>query len=174
MSFSKLRLLLVVAILVSSGALVTAQDSVDGRDSHFSAKDLSVSAGGGYGTGSLSAFPGAEFTIASGRIADVFPLAFGVAAKGVLPFSSTQIGFGVGAFGIAHVGLKGLDIPEFLQPVDFYLAVGPALMLYPAVRLQWLNGYLGLNYFLSDALAIYVEAVPILYYSTSIGVTLKL
>jgi len=64
--------------------------------------------------------------------------------------------FGVGPAVTARLGLKGLDLPDFLQRFDFCLGVGLAIMIGAATPLGVLS-HLGFDYFLSDKIAIRLE-----------------
>ncbi len=157
-------------------------------DSHFKSGDLSLSVGVGLGYGlSVAIYPGVEFTFAEWRIGDTVPLAFGGAVKGMVNFyPGFWTAFGGGGFGTVHLGLKGLDLPDFLQRFDFYWGIGVALSYF-----SWTGTYGGLfggsnvnfgfatmggtNYFITDGIAIYLEGNYWAYYGGgALGVLFKL
>lgn len=178
----KLAFALVVAVLLLAvGGTVFAQN----WDGYFKPGNVSLSVGVGLGFGwgfGFGVYPGVEFTVAEWKVGGVVPLAFGVAAKGLVDYWPLW-GFDVGAggFGTVHLGFKGLDIPPFLQRFDIYTAIGLAVS-YSAYTGWWtsplhfgLATYGGTNYFLNDKLALFLEGVYWWYYgSTTVGVLLKL
>ncbi len=147
---------------------------------------LSVGVGFGYYWGfNIAVYPGVEFILAQIKIGDVFPLQFGVGARGLVnPYFGpgySGLTLGAGAFGTVHLPLKGLDLPyDFLDPFDLYIALG--LALYFDMNDYW--GYTspigfatfsGFNYFLSDNFAVYLEGGYFGYYGGGVvGILLKL
>jgi hypothetical protein len=112
----------------------------------------------------VSVYPGVEFMLAKVKIAEVVPLDFGVAVKGLFGFStgaySGYMHLGAGVFGTVHWGLRGMDWDlDFLDPVDLWWGIGLAVVGHlPA---GWWTGSLfnfatagGVNWFLNDRLAI--------------------
>lgn len=179
------KIMLSVVLLLFVLAVPT---TVFGQDvdwnGYFEKGDLSAGAGLGIGYGywgiGLSVFPGAEWTFADIKIAETIPLAFGVSARGLISLSSWYGAvFGVGPFITAHIGFNGLDIPEFLQKIDFYSAIGLAVtfggnLAYYDVSTLGIASYGGVNYFLKDNLALVLEQMYWSYYSnTTVGVLLK-
>jgi len=169
----------IVALALPAAAFA----QVENWEGHFEAKNVALSAGVGasYRSGDLgvAGYPGAEFIVAKWKSGDVVPLSFGIAARGLLGFSTSRgLVYGGGAFGTFHLGLKGLDIPEVLQNLDFYVGVGVAFTwssYYATGYGLGINSYGGLNYFLSDKLAVQLEESYWGYYAgTTVGLLLKL
>ena len=104
-------------------------------DSYFQPGNLALSVGVGFGywgAASIAVYPGAELILAGVKIADVVPLQFGVAAKGLVnPYTGlgySGIVLGGGAFGTVHLSFKGLDLPfTYLDRLDIYLGLGLVL-----------------------------------------------
>ena len=178
----KLALGLILGVLMLAVPAATFAQGVDWYG-HFEKGDFSVGAGlglgfGGWGYG-LSIFPGAEYTVADWRIGDTVPLALGVSARGLIGFSNYYgTVFGIGPFVTLHLGFRDAEFfPEFLQKLDLYTALGLAVTfggntaLYNPVGL---NQYFGLNYFVNDKLALYLEENYWGYYvGTTLGVLFK-
>jgi hypothetical protein len=146
----------------------------------------SIGVGAGFGWGfTVSAYPGLELMVAKWKIADVIPLDFGVAVKGLLGFSTGYFGssythLGVGAFGTVHWGLRGMSWDlNFLDPVDLWWGIGIAASAHlPADT--WTYGWLnfatvgGVNYFLNDRFALMLAGSYWGYGGGYVGVLYKL
>ena len=160
----KLAVLLAVTILILAipGAAF-AQKSWDGL---VHKGDFAAYLGIGFGYG-FSVVPGVEWVFADVKISDTVPLAFGLTGKGLLNFyTNAWTSYGFGALATAHLGLKGLDIPEFLQNLDFYISLGLGLSWF-----SWDAGYVplydnphfgfatadGVAYYINDKWAVYLE-----------------
>lgn len=181
------RLAIVLLLVIAAGSLATAQEFTTGSwDSYFKAGDTSVSLGAGVGLGSyfsLAAYPGFEQTVYDTKIADTVPIGIGVAAKGMVNLyigGYSGIVVGAGVFVPFHFSLKGLDL-AVLNMLDFYVAPGLAIS-FDTGDLGWTNPldigfgeYVGVNYFLSDSMAVFLEQVYwSTYYGGTVGVVLKL
>ena len=148
-------------------------------DSLYAPKDIALSVGIGFGYGfSLVAYPGVEFLVHEFVISETVPLEFGVAAKGFVNWFNENdiwgdygwLAFGGGGFGTVHFTFRGsdLDIPPFLEKVDFYSALG-LVFTYFTYTGDWgtlskyadtglgFASYGGVSYFLKENLAIYAE-----------------
>jgi hypothetical protein len=144
---------------------------------------IGVGLGGGWGL-TVSAYPGLELMVAKVKIADVIPLDFGVAVKGLIGFSTyfsySYVHLGVGAFGTMHWGLRGMNWDlDFLDPVDVWWGIGLAASAHiPADT--WTYGWLdfatvgGINYFLNDRLALMVAGSYWGYSGGYVGILYKL
>ena len=177
----------IIALIIAALASVVlpAQDTGSGWDHHFTAGDLSLSAGIGFASGwyafGLSAYPGVELILSDVKLGEHVPLSFGVAGKGLVTFYSgyfagSGIAAAVGGFGTAHLGFKNFVQPwEFLTNFDVYIGIGLALdlirptwWLTDAPRLRFAS-FQGTNYFLSDTFAVFAESTymgPYNYYGT--------
>jgi hypothetical protein len=130
----KLALLLavLVLILVIPGAAFAQKSNWDGL---VHKGDFAAYLGVGVGYG-FSIVPGVEWAFADVKAGTV-PLAFGVTGKGILNFyPGSYSAYGIGALATAHLGFKGLDIPEFLQHLDVYISLGLGLSYY-----SWASGF---------------------------------
>ena len=131
----KLAVLLALAVLLLAipGAAFAQKSSWDGW---VHQGDLAAYLGIGFGYG-FSLVPGVEWTFVDVKFGDKVPMAFGVTGKGILNFyPGSWTSYGFGALATAHLGLKGLDIPEFLQHLDFYISLGLGLSWF-----SWDAGY---------------------------------
>ena len=161
----KLALGLVLAVLLLA-IPATAFAQVENWDGNVHKGDFMAFAGVGFGGYGFSIVPGAEWVFADWKVGDVVPLAFGVSAKGAINFySSWWTSFGVGAFLTGHLGLGGLDIPEFLQKFDFYANLGLGLSWfiysggwepYGNFRIGFASSE-GVAYYFTDKFAAYAE-----------------
>jgi len=160
------RLALVLALAVLLLAIPGAAFAQKGWDGLVHQGDFAAYVGVGFGWGFTIA-PGVEWAFADVKIGDSVPLAFGLAGKGMINFYPNFFtSYGVGALVTAHLGLKGLDIPEFLQNLDFYIGAG--------IGLSWFNydagstldfgafhvGFAtadGVAYYINDKWAVYLE-----------------
>lgn len=178
--------LVILAFSLVAMAAMSEDFDVNSWDSHFKAGDTSLGIGAGLGLGSwfsVAVYPEFEQVISDFKIGDTMPLAIGVAAKGM---ASIYIGgysgivVGGGAFVPIHLGLKGLDL-DFMQNLDFYVAPGIAIS-FDTGALGWTNPlgigfgeYTGINYFVDDNTAVYLEEMYWGYYwGGSVGLRLKL
>jgi hypothetical protein len=136
-------------------------------DGNYEKGDFSLFAGVGLGYG-FSIVPGVEFTFLEWKAGDVVPLSFGVTAKGSININSSYwIAYGVGGLATAHLGFRGLDIPEFLQNFDVYVSLGVGISFfdYTGTYPGWdqRSSYFGIAtadgiaYFISDKFALYAE-----------------
>jgi hypothetical protein len=124
----KLALLtaLVVLVLAIPGAAF-AQKNWDGL---VHKGDFAAFVGVGLGWG-FTVAPGVEWAFLEWKAGDTVPLTFGVAGKGAINFRSDYwTSYGIGALATAHLGLKGLDIPDFLQHLDIYLGAGVGIRFF--------------------------------------------
>ena len=128
--------------------------------------DFAAYLGAGLGYG-FSLVPGVEWAFADVKFGGTVPVAFGVTGKGILNFRpSFWTSYGFGALATAHLGLKGLDIPDFLQQLDFYISLGLGLSWFSTdsgYSLPWDNPYFGfatadgVAYFFNDKWAVFLE-----------------
>ncbi len=176
----KLALLLAVLVLILAiPSAVFAQKKAPakkaaetGWDGLVHKGDFAAYAGIGIGYG-FSIVPGVEWAFADVKISDTVPLAFGLSAKGLINFyPGFWSSYGLGVLATAHLGLKGLDIPDFLQKLDFYLSAGLGLSYF-----SWESGYVplfdnphfgfatadGVAYFINEKWAVYLEGTYVGY-----------
>jgi hypothetical protein len=158
------KLAAVLAVVVLALAIPSAAFAWDGQ---VHKGDFAVFAGAGFGYG-FSIVPGVEYAFADFKLGDVFPLAIGGVVKGSINFyPSYWTAYGVGALVSAHVGFKGLDIPDFLQKFDVYASAGVAFSFfsYSGTLAGWdaKDTYFGfatadgVSYYFNDKWAIYLE-----------------
>lgn len=202
----KLLILFVIIIFAVGATNVAAQEEnttedtlVAGWDSHFNAGNVMLSGGLGlggfwYGLG-LNLYPGVEVIFAQPDIGGVVPLSFGIAARGIFgfyPVPTLYGGFdiGVSALATAHLGLKGLDLnSKFLNSLDFYIGLGLSVFFVRPYSDYYLSYYFGdvvspvqfasfqgVNYFISDHFAIYLEStyLGLSNYYLTFGVLFKI
>jgi hypothetical protein len=161
----RLALLLAVLVLILAipGAAFAQKASWDGL---VHKGDFAAYLGIGIGYG-FSVVPGVEWAFADVKAGTV-PLAFGLSGKGILNFyPGFWSSYGLGALATVHLGLKGLDIPDFLQNLDFYLSAGLGMSYF-----SWASGYSplfsndlhfgfatadGVAYYINDKWAVYLE-----------------
>jgi len=128
--------------------------------------------GYGYGWGSIG---GINITAGYEMIFGKFdlgaiPLSFGAAARLGIGISSPLL-VSAGAFGTLHFCWGALDLPSsFLNNLETYLGIGLGMSIVPAFTLGF-NTIGGLNYFISDSMAVNFEGGM---YSSTVGVLLKL
>ncbi len=172
----------IIALIIAALASVVlpAQDTGSGWDHHFTAGDLSLSAGIGLSSGwgfGLSAYPGVELILSDIKLGEHVPLSFGVAGKGLVTFYSgyfadSGMAAAVGGFGTVHLGFKNFVQPwEFLTNFDVYVGLGlvfdliqPTGWWVDASRLRFAS-FQGTNYFLSDTFAVFAESTYMGRYS---------
>jgi hypothetical protein len=160
----KLAVLFAVTILILAiPAAAFAQKNWDGlvHKGDFAAY---VGVGLGYG---FSVVPGVEWAFADVKFGDKVPVAFGVAGKGIINFNpGSWTSYGLGALATGHLGLKGLDIPEFFQHLDFYIGLGLGLSWFTwdsAFTPAFDNPHFGfatadgVAYYFNDKWAVYLE-----------------
>jgi hypothetical protein len=167
--------LLAAILLLAVGGSVFAA----GWGSWMNKKDFAVSGTVGISFPfGIALYPGLEYMFANWKVGDTVPFSFGVAARGMLNFDTVYgLEFGIGPAATAHLGLKGLDIPDFFQKFDFYLGLGVAFV-FPA----WWDGLPigfftigGFNWFFKDNLAFVLEVNWFARYGgAAIGVLFKL
>jgi hypothetical protein len=171
-----------VALLLVPGALFAQNVNWDGwwHKGDMAANAGVGFAGGGWGWG-FAVYPGFEFEVADWKIADTVPLSLGVSARGMIGISDYYgTAFGAGPFVAAHMGFKGLDIPEFFQKLDLYVALGLAVSFggdldFYGVSPVGFASYDGISYFVNDKVAIYLEGNYWGYYGgATLGVLFKL
>jgi hypothetical protein len=161
----KLALSLAVAALVLAipGAAYAQKSGWDGL---VHQGDFAAFLGLGLGRG-FTVAPGVEYAFVEWKAGHKVPLSFGAAGKGEINFwPGTWTSFGIAAVATAHLGLKGLDIPDFLQHLDIYIGPGIGLRFfsydagttvdYGDVRpgFAWTNG---VAYYFNDKWAGYLE-----------------
>jgi hypothetical protein len=156
-------LAVLVLILAIPGAAFAQKSNWDGL---VHKGDLAAYLGVGIGWG-FSIVPGVEYAFWDVKIGDTVPVAFGVTGKGVINFYSDHFtAYGFGALATAHLGLKGLDIPAFLQNLDFYISAGLAFSFfnyatgstpdYGDTKFGFATSD-GVAYYINDKWAIYLE-----------------
>lgn len=175
------RIMLVALLLVALAVTVGAEQV----ESNYENGDLSISLGVGFGYGfSLALYPGVEYIITGVKIADVVPLQFGVAARGLFNWYNVALydygflAFGGGVFGTAHLPLKAFDFTaEWLDRFDIYIGLGVSLTYFSFTG-DWATygvagwnplrfgfaSLAGVSYFLSDRIAVYSEGLYWAYY----------
>ena len=195
-------LVLILVALAVLAVPAAAQDDLPWWGSYYMPGNVALSATvnawlrNGFTAG---LYPGAEVIVAKVRPADAFALDIGVGARGFFEFSSgTQfssgwLGFGAGPLVTVHLGFRGYsslaDALEYLEPVDLFTGLGVDYRAYAfgggtgtVVHGLGITNYTGINYFLTDRLAI--TAMSAYYFGItgaqwrpgfrgSIGVTLK-
>ncbi len=175
----KLALLLVVLVLILAipGA-VFAQKKAPAKKAAETGwvglvhkGDFAAYAGIGIGYG-FSIVPGVEWVFADVKAGTV-PLAFGLSGKGLINFfPGSWSSYGIAALATGHLGLKGLDIPDFFQHLDFYISLGVGLSYF-----SWEAGFSplfdnphfgfatsdGVAYYINDKWAVYLEGTYVGY-----------
>jgi len=157
----KFALLLAVLVLVL--AIPGAAFAWDGQ---VHKGDLAAFLGLGVGWG-FSLDPGVEWAFLEWKAGDKVPFTFGLAGKGAINFRPNYwTSFGIGALATAHLGLKGLDIPDFLQHLDIYIGAGVGLRFFSydsASHVDYGDSVLGfatsngVAYYINDKWAGYLE-----------------
>ena len=150
------------AVLLAIPATVFAQ--TENWDGHAHKGDFSAYVGVGIGSG-ITVIPGVEWIWGDWKLGDVFPIAAGVAVKGAVNFYTNYwSSYGAAGFVTAHVGFKGLDIPEFLQNFDVYAGVGVGFYYYNYSYVTTLDEFRfgfanndGVAYYITDKFAVYGE-----------------
>ncbi len=178
-------LLLTVALVVAVPSALFAQ-SASGLTSNYKPGNVAVGVdvGGGfyYSSFSLAAYPGVEFLVAKYRVGDYLPLDFGVAARGRFGLDAgaggTGVDIGVGGFGTVHVGFRGLpgDFGKILGKFDVFVGLGAAFDIIAPPYYAGLGfaQYSGINYFLSDNMAVTLsDQWWHNYFDYTIGIRLK-
>lgn len=153
---------LAALLLVIPAAAFAQTENWDGQ---VHKGDFTAQVGVGLGWG-ITIIPGVEWIWGDWKLGGVVPLAAGAAVKGAVNFYSDYwSSFGAAGLVTAHLGLKGLDIPDFLQKLDFYVGAGLGLYYY-----SWASGYLGGDelsfgfaqtsgtaWYINDKIALYAE-----------------
>jgi hypothetical protein len=166
--------LLAAVLFLAAGGSVFAK----GWDSWFDRNDMDFTGTVGISFPfGIALNPGFEYVFATWRIGDAVPFAFGGGVRAMLDFDRVYgVEFGIGPLVTAHLGLKGLDIPDFLQRFDFYWGLGIAFV-FPVWWTGWPVGFLtvgGLNWFIKDNLALVLEGDYFGWYGgIAIGVLFK-
>jgi hypothetical protein len=161
-------LIVLLALLCAAGmAFAADKPSAGGVTPLVDKGDLLVNAGIGWG--GISG--GAEFDFFRIDIAQTIPLTFGAAARVFIDpglFSPDWTTFAVGGMATAHLGIKGLKLPDgmsWASRVDAYagLGLGFASGSYTNSSYYDMKPGLGLatveggSYYLNDKLALYSE-----------------
>lgn len=159
------RLALVLALAVLLLAIPGTAFAQKNWDGLVHKGDFAAFVGFGFGWGFTIA-PGVEWAFADVKIGDTVPLAFGLVGRGMINFYPDYFtSYGIGALLSAHLGLKGLDIPEFLQNLDFYIAAGVGISFFNYVSAFYDFGDVqvgfattdGVAYYINDKWAVYLE-----------------
>jgi hypothetical protein len=177
--------ILTVALVVAQPGTLFAQSN-NSFTSYYKpgnvAAGIEVGPSFGWGYFSIAAYPSLEFMVAKYRIGDVIPLDFGAEVKARVGLDigyGGGLGLGVGGFGTAHFGFRGMpgDIGNIIGKFDFFLGLGLA---FDFLSPSWATAGLGLasfggfNYFLNDNLSVTVaENYWHNYYDTTFGLRLK-
>ena len=163
----KVLVIVSVLALVAAGAFAADAKTADsGLDPLVGAGDLLVNVGIGWG--GIAA--GAEFDLATIKVGPL-PLTFGVGARAAIDplFSDYGMPWAVGAFGTAHLGFKGIDLPsglEWISKTDTYIGLGLGVAgIIEGSEYDWYNWKPGVgisfiageSYFLTDTIALYGE-----------------
>lgn len=117
---------------------------------------------------------GFESMIGKFDIPELFPLTYGVAAKGALGFGSS-LHLAAGAFGTLHFSWNSMALPEFLQKLETYAGIGLGVGIMPTVNFGFAH-FSGFAYHFSPSTAVYVEGVSFggAGYGGNIGLKIKL
>jgi hypothetical protein len=166
------RLALVLALAVLLLAIPGAAFAQKSWDGLVHKGDFAAYVGIGYGWG-FTIVPGVEWAFADVKVGGTVPLAFGLAGKGMINFyPGFWTSYGVGALVTAHLGLKGLDIPEFFQNLDFYIGAGVGFSFFSESVIYNAVGFAttdGVAYYINDKWAVYLEGT---YWGYSFGGTI--
>ena len=162
---------IVFVVLISSviGFIMADSEESIGWGSYYMPGNIILGIDAGYAfdgldtsTSAIGLYPKAEFIITKFRPGNLFPLDLGIqAVVGIhlgLGGTVTEFAAGAGALLTLHFGFRGLDLGmgDFLDSLDLYSAVGAKYdFLTPAATgafgFAWASG---INYYLSDSLAI--------------------
>jgi hypothetical protein len=158
------RLALLIAVVLLALAIPGAVFAQSKWDGIVHKGDFAAQIGVGFGWG-FTVAPGVEWAFADVKAGPI-PLAFGLAGKGMINFYPEYFtAYGVGALATVHCGLKGLDIPAFLQNLDFYIGLGLGISFFNYVSTFYDYGNVqfgfatadGMAYYFNDKWAVYVE-----------------
>ncbi len=170
----------IVVVLAAFCLLALPMAAVAQGGPHFQKGNLDVSAGVGLGLGGVSLYPGAEYTITSIPITKTVPIVIGVEGKGLITFGSVFNVFGAAAMATGHFSFRTLELEtRALDPVDVYIGLGLAFTSYSFVGGGFDNSFLrfasveGINYFLNEKLALFVEYNYWGYSGGTVGVLFK-
>lgn len=154
-------------IILAAVGLVPAMAE---QNTYFKPGSLVAQAGVGYGWGA-GVEGGVDLSLGQFELAPVFPLDWGVAARGAVAFGS-EVSIGVGGYGVLHYSLKALKTGnQFVDRIETSFGLGVDFLLRS-------NGGLGIGYI--DTWSYHVDdklAVELGYYSlagATLGVTYKL
>lgn len=191
-----------LAVLSMLAADAFAQSGAPRLATHYQPGNVAFSLGAGLGFGGsglgVSLYPGAEVIVAKIRPADAFSIDFGAGARGGFTFrtygttpASGYLALGGAPFVSAHMGLRGFagsEFADYLDRIDIHTSLGLGYLTYiPTGTTGPIDGGLalanfsGINYFLTDNLAIslgtnylmsWASNVPGAF-TTGVGVVLK-
>ncbi len=149
---------LAVLFLAVLPMAATAQDAPQ-----FSKGNLALSGGVGFSYwGGVSLYPGVEFILTEIPITPAVPIVIGLEGKGLVSFGGVWSVFGAGALATGHFSFRTLDLEtRVLDPVDVYIGLGLAFTVSDfwgvdgtALRFASVDG---INYFLNERLALFLE-----------------
>ncbi len=168
--------LLVAVLLLTVGGSVFAK----GWDYWMPKKSMAVSGTVGIAFPfGVALYPGFEWMFANWKAGNAVPFSFGVAARAMLDFDTLYgFEFGIGPALTMHLGLKGLDLPSFLQKFDFYWGVGIGFVFPTRVFFFSPVGVFpmaGFNWFINNKWALKLEGTYFAWYGgVSIGAQYKI
>ncbi len=168
----KLFVVLVIALVASTGAFAEGfliPDAVP----HMAPGAFAASAGLNLGYGAFGVTGGVESIFGQINIPDVFPLSYGAAARGAFSFGYGFTAISAGLFGTLHFSWNSLNLPEWLQKFDVYAGVGLGMAITPHFHLTF-GSLSGTAYHLNKNLAIIAEAIYAGWFSSSLGLQIKL
>jgi len=127
----------------------------------------------------IAIYPGFEWVFANWKIGNTVPFSFGVAARAMLDFDTIYgFEFGIGPALTAHLGLRGLDIPDFFQRFDFYWGLGIGFVFPTHWWFASPVGFFtigGFNWFINKKLAFVLEGNYFAWYGgVAIGLLYKI
>ncbi|MFO8065309.1 MAG: hypothetical protein R6V29_11850 [Spirochaetia bacterium] len=188
------KVFVTTALLVFALATPLVAQDDDSATVDLNPGDVTVSASVGFGYGfSLALYPGIEVFVAEQDLDGGVNLDFGVAAKGLYNRYSTSYAgdrwgwntFGLGGFGTAHLSVVEDDVLfDGFDRFDFYIGLGLVYSAFDYFGPYDDRSYLdysgfgfssigGLNYYLSDHVALVFEGTYWGYAGGTIGVLYK-